>query len=194
MALEIEDEDFFVKLFGYENHDESRARWMQYYDTGDQDEQALWLGGHQDLSALSLLFSQPMASLQVRDYADDAQWRYVPYIPGAMIVNAGEIMRWRLSIGSVQPPADQRGHDRSAFFYFTVPNDKVVINTLLEESPVLCRAGVQKWFKEGEAPTSKEWCNNRIRVTGQKALFQNQNAALNREMERIGTVTTTWYR
>jgi isopenicillin N synthase-like dioxygenase len=201
IALEIEDEEFFVKLFSYENHDESWARWMQYYDDGDQGGQSLWLGGHQDLSALSLLFSQPMASLQVRDYEDDAQWRYVRHIPGAIIVNAGEPMKWwtgdhfKAAVHRVvQPPADQRGHDRSGFFYFTVPNDNVVINTLLEESPVLRRAGVQKWFKEGEAPTSKEWCNNRIRVTGQKALFQNKNADQNKEVEKIGTVETTWYR
>ncbi|CAL5875253.1 uncharacterized protein PFLUO_LOCUS9557 [Penicillium psychrofluorescens] len=205
IALEIADEDFFVKLFNYDKHDESWARWMQYYADNDDKADAtgdssLWLGGHQDLSALSLLFSQPMASLQVRDYEDDAQWKYVRHVSGAIIVNAGEIMMWwtgnyfKAAVHRViQPPSDQRGHNRSGFFYFAVPNDDVVINTLLEESPVLRAHVKQKWFPDGEAPTSKEWCNNRIRVTGQKALFQNQDAK-STEKQKIGTVMTTWYR
>jgi isopenicillin N synthase-like dioxygenase len=204
IALEIIDEEFFVKLFDYDKHDESWARWMQYYadktDTNDATGGSLWLGGHQDLSALSLLFSQPMASLQVRNYEDSAQWKYTRHVPGAIVVNAGEIMMWwtgdyfKAAVHRViQPPRDQRGHDRSGFYYFAVPNDDVVINTLLEESPVL-RANVkQKWFMEGEAPTSKEWCNNRIRVTGQKALFQKDDGK-NTEQEKIGSVVTTWYR
>lgn len=203
IALEIEDEDFFVKLHSYDKHDESWARWMEYYhddQPGQDNNNSLWLGGHQDMTALSLLFSQPMTTLQVRHYADESQWKYIPHIPGAIIVNAGEIMKWwtgdyfKAAVHRVvQPLSDQRGHDRSSFFYFVVPNDEVVINTLLEESPVLRRAGVKKWFKDAEAPTSKEWINNRIRVTGQKTLFKNSNDKKS-EDQRIGNVTTTWYR
>ena len=202
MALEIDDEEFFVKLFDYEKHDESWARWMEYYadklDT--ESDNSLWLGGHQDLSALSLLFSQPMTSLQVRDYQDEAQWKYVRHIPGAIIVNAGEPMMWwtgnhfKAAVHRVvQPPADQRGHDRSGVFYFAVPNDDVVINTLTEESPVLRKAGVKKWFGEGKAPTSKEWVNDRIRVTGRKAMFKDGDTKRSAQ-QKIGNVTTTWFR
>ncbi|KFZ15698.1 hypothetical protein V502_05441 [Pseudogymnoascus sp. VKM F-4520 (FW-2644)] len=203
MALEIEDEEFFVNAHSYEKHDESWARWMEYYMSeakGENRETSLLLGGHQDFSSLSLLFSQPMSSLQVRNYTDDAQWKYVKHIPGAMIVNAGEIMMWwtgdyfKAAVHRViEPPQDQRGFDRSGFFYFVVPNDDVVINTLLEESPVLRKAGINKWFKDDEAPTSKGWCNARIRATGQKTLFAN-TVAKNSEQEMIGGVTTTWYR
>lgn len=203
MALEIEDTEFFVKAHSYEQHDESWARWMEYYMSeadGVKEENSLLLGGHQDFGSLSLLFSQPMSSLQVRNYTDDAQWKYVKHIPGAIIVNAGEIMMWwtgdyfKAAVHRViEPPPDQRGYDRSGFFYFVVPNDDVVINTLVEESPVLRKAGVKKWFKEGEAPTSKGWCNARIRATGQKTLFTDGNAK-NSEKEKIGGVTTTWYR
>ncbi|KAH8898119.1 Clavaminate synthase-like protein [Thozetella sp. PMI_491] len=203
LALELESEDFFVKLHSYEKHDESWFRWMEYYDDNSISDEAgktPWLGGHQDLSGLSLLFSQPMATLQVRDYEDDAQWKYIRHIPGAIIVNAGEPMMWwtgdyfKAAVHRViQPPEDQRGHDRSSVFYFVVPNDDVVINTLLDESPVLQRAGVKKWFEDGKAPTSKEWVNNRIRVTGQKTLF-TEGEKQNSVQQKIGNVTTTWFR
>ena len=204
LALEIDDEEFLVKLHDYDTHDESWARWMEYYadKTGGPEGDDLWLVGHQDLSALSLLFSQPMTSLQVRDPDDDAQWKYIRHIPGAIIVNAGEPMMWwtgdyfKAAVHRVvQPPADQRGHDRSGVFYFVVPNDDVVINTLTDESPVLRKTGVKRWFEEGKAPTSKEWVNNRVRVTGQKALFRDGvEAGKNSEQQKIGNVTTTWFR
>lgn len=202
LALEIEHEDFFVKLHQYEKHDESWFRWMEYYDdnTSKTGKESLWLGGHQDLSGLSLLFSQPMSTLQVRDYEDDAQWKYIQHIPGAIIVNAGEPMMWwtgnyfKAAVHRViQPPDDQRGHNRSSVFYFVVPNDDVVINTLLDQSPVLQKAGVKKWFEDGKAPTSKEWVNNRIKVTGQKNFFENGETK-NSVQEKIGNVTTTWFR
>ena len=199
LALGMQSEDFFVKLHDYTKHDESWFRWMEYYDDKSPKD-AVWLGGHQDLSGLSLLFSQPMSTLQVRNYKDDAQWEYVRHIPGAIVVNAGEPMMWwtgnyfKAAVHRViPPPADQRGNDRSSVFYFVVPNDDIVINTLLEESPVLRKAGIKKWFEDGKAPTSKEWVNNRIRVTGQKALFQEGDKK-NSVEQKIGSVTTTWFR
>ncbi|KAH8699106.1 Clavaminate synthase-like protein [Talaromyces proteolyticus] len=204
IALEINDEDFFVKLHSYEKHDESWLRYMEYYDENPVNtangEKTLWLGGHQDLSALSLLFSQPMSSLQVRDYDDDSKWKYVAHTPGAIIVNAGEIVKWwtgdyfKAAIHRViEPPKDQRGHDRSSVFYFAVPNDDVVINTLLEESPVLRAAGVERAHRPEDAPTSKEWVNARVKMTGQKAAFAGESSG-GSVVEKVGKVTTTWFR
>lgn len=114
---------------------------MEYYDEFIDEEKmstnSLWLSGHQDLTSLSLLFSQPMTSLQVRDYDDSSEWKYVKHIPGAMIVNAGEVMLWctgnyfKAAIHRVhEPPQDQKGHNCCSVLYFCVPNDKTVINTL----------------------------------------------------------------
>lgn len=77
ISLELDDEDFFVKIHDYNMHDESWLRYMEYYDEHnekDGEEKTLWLAGHQDLSCLTLLFSQPMTSLQVRDYNEDSKW------------------------------------------------------------------------------------------------------------------------
>lgn len=206
IALKLDDEEFFVKAHSYDGHDETWLRYMQYYDDYTEEERKTtggqWLEGHRDLTALSFVFSQPMASLQVRDVDDNSEWKYVPHIPGAIIVNAGEIMQWwtgdyfKAAIHRVhEPPADQRGHDRSSVFYFMVPNDEVVINTLLDESPVLRAAGVSMAHKPEDAPTSKEWCNGRIKITRRSAaVWDNVKEGENKVTEKVGNVTTTWYR
>lgn len=77
IALELDDQDFFVKLHDYDAHDLSWLRWMEYYDEhneADPQERTLWLQGHQDLTCTTILFSQPMSSLQVRDYNDNSEW------------------------------------------------------------------------------------------------------------------------
>jgi isopenicillin N synthase-like dioxygenase len=81
IALKVEDEDCFVKMHDYNRHDETLLRYMEYFDEYTDEEKketkGLWLRGHQGLTSLSLLFSQPMASLQVRDYGDNAEWNFV---------------------------------------------------------------------------------------------------------------------
>jgi isopenicillin N synthase-like dioxygenase len=199
------DEDFFVKLHSYEGHDETWLRYMEYYDEYTEEEKkvtgGLWLTGHQDFTSLSILFSQPMSSLQVRDFDNDSEWRFVPYVPGAIIVNAGETFKWwtgdyfKAAIHRVvQPPEDQRGHNRCSVFYFCVPNDEVVINTLLDESPVLREAGVQRAHEPQNAPTSKAWSNGRIKITGRNAVWDGKTAGENMVVEKVGTVETRWFR
>lgn len=141
-----------------------------------------------------------MTSLQVRDY-ESTEWKYVQHIPGAIIVNAGETMKWwtgdyfKAAIHRVfQPPEDQQGRDRCSVFYFCVPNDDVVINTLLDRSPVLRDAGVAMAHEPGKAPTSKEWSNGRIAITGRNAVFDKTGDSTTVVAEKVGTVTTHWFK
>src|ERR1700733_14550660 len=80
IALQIQDEDFFVKLHSYDGHDETWLRYMEYYDEYTEAEKkvtgGLWLTGHQDFTSLSILFSQSMSSLQVRDYENNSEWKF----------------------------------------------------------------------------------------------------------------------
>jgi isopenicillin N synthase-like dioxygenase len=204
IALKLDDEKLLVKLHDYDNHDETWLRYMEYYDEYSAEERGvtkgLWLGGHQDFTSLSILFSQPMSSLQVRDYDSD-EWKYVKHVPGAVVVNAGEIMLWwtgnyfKAAIHRVvEPPEDQRGHNRSSVFYFCVPNDDVVINTLLDQSPVLREAGVQMAHEPENAPTSKEWSNGRIKITGRNAVWDKKGQTEKVTVEQVGKVTTKWFR
>jgi isopenicillin N synthase-like dioxygenase len=116
-----------------------------------------------------------------------------------MIINAGEIMQWftggffKAAIHRVvEPPSDQKGHDRCSVFYFVVPNKDVVINTILDQSPVLRQAGVTMAHKPGDAPTSEEWCTGRVKITGKGDKFDGKSGAA--EVEKVGKVTTTWFR
>ncbi|KAL7893032.1 Clavaminate synthase-like protein [Trichoderma sp. SZMC 28014] len=204
IALKLDDEMLFVKMHSYEGHDETWLRYMKYYDDYTEEEKkstgGLWMIGHQDFTSLSILFSQPMASLQVRDY-QSTEWKFVKHIPGAIIVNAGETMMWwtgnyfKAAIHRVfQPPQDQRGRERCSVFYFCVPNDEIVINTLLEQSPVLRDAGVEMAHELDKAPTSKEWSNGRIAITGRNAVWDKKGEDQNVTEEKVGSVTTRWFR
>jgi isopenicillin N synthase-like dioxygenase len=96
----------------------------------------------------------------------------------------------------VEPPADQTGHNISSVFYFCVPNDEVVINTLLEESPVLREAGIKMAHEPDNAPTSKEWSNGRIEITGRNNEWKDDLGTNfgNFVIEKVGKVTTRWFR
>ncbi|KIM95454.1 hypothetical protein OIDMADRAFT_45286 [Oidiodendron maius Zn] len=191
IALEIPDEDYFVKLHDYDGHDETWLRYMEYYDAYNDDERKetgnVWLGGHQDFTSISLLFSQPMSTLQVRDYNDDSERKFVKHVPGGLIVNMGEIFLWwtgnyfKAAIHRVvEPPSDQRGHDR------------IVINTLLEKSPILREAGVEMAHLPENAPTSKQWSSGRISITGRNAVFKGKETQAVVE-EKVGKVSTKWF-
>lgn len=91
-----------------------------------------------------------------------------------------------------EPPKDQRGHDRSSVFYFSVPNDDVVINTILDSSPVLRKAGVKMSHKPEDAPTSNEWVTERVKITGKNQDFDGKGG--NTIVEKVGKVTTKWFR
>ncbi|OAL25605.1 hypothetical protein AYO20_10380 [Fonsecaea nubica] len=184
-------EDFFVNLHRYEVHDDSWYRYMMYFHAHKAEDMqktgGVWLKGHCDFGSLTMLFSQPMASLQLMDHFT-GKWRWVPYVPGAIIVNAGEMMEWwtggyyKATIHRVcQPPADQRNQDRCGLFYFVVPNDDVKINTLLDESSVLRDAGVQRKFEPGTEPTSKLYRSARISAYGQTEVFKGKGQGIQEE-------------
>lgn len=95
-ALELPSEEYLVDRHRFERFDESWMRYMAYYDEHSEDDlkktKGVWLMGHADFGSLTLLFSQPMSSLQVRQA--DGTWKWVRHVPGAIVVNAGEMMQF----------------------------------------------------------------------------------------------------
>ncbi|KAH6999406.1 Clavaminate synthase-like protein [Ilyonectria destructans] len=200
LSLEL-PEDFFTKLHKYETFDESWFRYMMYFHGHHADDMVktggVWLKGHCDFGSLTLLFSQPMVSLQLMDHKTK-DWRWIKYVPGAIVVNAGEMFEWwtggyyKATIHRVcQPPKDQRNQDRCGLFYFVVPNEEVKINTLLEDSPVLRAAGVERRFEPGTEPTSAQYRAARIGAYGTSALFTKKGSGVQEEV--VGGVTTKHY-
>ncbi|KXH52182.1 hypothetical protein CNYM01_00513 [Colletotrichum nymphaeae SA-01] len=105
----------------------------------------LWLGGHTDLGSFTFLFSQPVSSLQILLPADD--WKWVRYVPGALIVNTGEALElltgglFRATVHRVvKPPPDQERAKRLGIIYFARPRDDQQLHPL--DSPLLRRLGI----------------------------------------------------
>jgi hypothetical protein len=63
-----------------------------------------------------------------------------------------------------------------------VPNDKVKVNTLLDESPVLREAGVERRFEPGEEPTSGMYRAARIGAYGTTAVFTKKASGVQEEV------------
>ncbi|EXJ66710.1 uncharacterized protein A1O5_10382 [Cladophialophora psammophila CBS 110553] len=180
--------NFFIENHNYETFDESWFRYMMYfhdYNPSDIEKTGgVWLKGHCDFGSVTMLFSQPMASLQPMNHFT-GKWRWVPYKPGAIVINADEMMEWwaggyyKATIHRVcQPPADQRTQNRCGLFYFVVPNEETKVNTLLEESPVLRAAGVERRFEPGTEPTSAMYRGARIGAYGTSSLFQGKGSGV----------------
>lgn len=111
----------------------------------------LYLGGHTDWGSFTLLFSQPVSALQIR--TSSAEWKWVKYIPEALIVNVGEALElltgglFRASIHRVvKPPADQERAKRIGVVYFARPSNSQRLEPI--DSPLLRKLGIDRPLHE----------------------------------------------
>ncbi|ESK88672.1 hypothetical protein Moror_3075 [Moniliophthora roreri MCA 2997] len=173
IGLEL-PENTFVDMHDFASDGESYVRFMKYYPRSEEDEiksNNLWLKGHTDIGSLTLLYSQPVAALQILGV--DNRWRWVRHIENAIIINLGDALEF-LSGGYykatihrvVQPPSDQRNVTRLGACYFNIPDGHVKLAPLTN-SPVLQRVGVQQRFgSDDNAPTMEEWRRGRVAAYG----------------------------
>ncbi|EIW75982.1 Clavaminate synthase-like protein [Coniophora puteana RWD-64-598 SS2] len=178
IALSLElPEDTLVNKHRFEGIGESCFRTLKYFRRSPEDEEksnGVWLKGHTDIGSLSVLWSQPVTALQI--LSAEGKWQWVRHIDNAVVVNTGDMLNF-LTGGFikptihrvVQPPEDQRAYDRLGLFYFSMPEDAVVLKPL-SGSPVLEKAGAQSEFQEGEAPTVEAWRISRTITYGRTQL------------------------
>ncbi|KAI0783196.1 Clavaminate synthase-like protein [Abortiporus biennis] len=177
IGLEL-PEDTFVNHHGFEAVGETYVRFMKYYPRSEEEEQKtnqVWLKGHTDFGSITILWSQPVSSLQI--LSKDGKWRFIKHIDNALVINAGDALEF-LSGGYykatihrvIQPPKDQRGHTRVGAFYFVMPDDDVKLIPLEKESPVLQRVGVERRCKDEDAPTTEQWRKGRTKAYGKSNL------------------------
>jgi len=187
-------EDTFIPLHDFDAVGDTFLRFMKYYPRTDDDEQKsknVWLKGHTDFTTISILWSQPIASLQI--VCPDGKWRYVKHTPNALVINAGDSLSfltggfYRPTIHRVvQPPPSQRGRERLGVFYFAVPNDDVVLRPL---------PGSPEWpaedrrFKDEDAPTAEEYRKGRIMAYGNSETKRDGQV----EVQMIGKVLVKHY-
>ncbi|KAJ3774622.1 Clavaminate synthase-like protein [Lentinula raphanica] len=186
LALGLElPEDTLVNLHKWESQSETYVRFMKYYPRPSEDEEktnGVWLKGHTDFGTISILYSQPVAALQI--LTRDSEWKWVEHIENAIVVNAGDAMEflsggyYRATIHRVvQPPPDQRQYTRLGIFYFCMTDDDVRLVPLVA-SPLLQRVGFKRWFeKDEDAPLMSEWRKARTSAYGQTALLKSNTEA-----------------
>ncbi|KDN53151.1 Clavaminate synthase-like protein [Tilletiaria anomala UBC 951] len=182
-------------------------RYAAYHTPSKEDDQALGgvrLQGHTDFNAVSILWSQPITSLEV--LMPSNEWKLVKHIDNALVINLGDCLQF-LSGGYLKqtihrviaPPEDQAHYTRLGIFYFAFTNADVPLEPLLE-SPVVRQAlseraeGPDFWAenrKTGERiPTAGEWESLRVRAYGQQGTKKREDG---HETEKIGGVEVTLY-
>jgi len=190
LALGLElPEDTLVNNHGYDAAGETYVRFMKYYPRSEEEEtktKNVWLKGHTDFGSVTILWSQPVAALQI--LSPDGKWRWLKHIPNALVVNAGDALEF-LSGGFykatihrvVQPPPDQREYTRLGVFYFALPDDNVRL-VPISSSPVLQRVGVQRRCADEDAPSMEEWRKARTSAYGKSDLKEGEKKGVLEEV------------
>lgn len=190
LALGLElPEETLVNLHNYEDRNNSYCRFMTYYPRPQEEEEQtenVWLKGHEDQTTLTVLYSQPISALQIRD--TDEKWRWVRHMDNALVINCGGALHM-LSGGYyksaihrvVQPPRDQRGHKRLGVFYFCYADDDVSLEPL-SASPLLQRVGIRRRAEEGKAPLIAAWRKAWISAYGTSDLKKSSEEGVEEEL------------
>lgn len=105
----------------------------------------LAIGSHTDFGSLSFLHNR-LGGLQVLPPGSES-WQYVKPIPRHAICNVGDALAL-LSGGILRsnlhrvmpPPGPQAGIERYSLVYFTRPGNSIILNALVNESPLIAEA------------------------------------------------------
>ncbi|KAJ5798620.1 gibberellin 3-beta hydroxylase [Penicillium pulvis] len=138
----------------------------------EEASKGLRMHGHTDFGLTTLLFSVPISCLQI--WGRDEKWYYVPYKPGALVVNIGDTLEivsgghFKATRHRVfKPPVDQIHEERLSLVLFNSSVGDLRM-TPAQESPLIQREGcieeqgVYKEFKKLTSqgrlvPTNRQW-------------------------------------
>ncbi|KAJ5949756.1 gibberellin 3-beta hydroxylase [Penicillium verhagenii] len=138
----------------------------------EEASKGLRMHGHTDFGLTTLLFSVPISCLQI--WGRDENWYYVPYKPGALVINIGDTLEivsgghFKATRHRVfKPPVDQIHEERLSLVLFNSSVGDLRM-TPARDSPLIQREGcveeqgVYKEFKnltsQGQlVPTNRQW-------------------------------------
>jgi len=175
IVLEL-PEDHFLKTHEYDQLSDCHLRWMKYHKKTAEENSKIdnvWVKGHTDFGSLTLLFRQPVASLQVRT-PDGKGWKWVKPYPESITVNLADVLQFitngflKSSIHRVvAPPPDQANVDRHGVLYFVRPRSDLRLNPV--HSKVMERLGYDKVVDEKAIGlTAGEWVKARVKNNVEK--------------------------
>ncbi|KAH6689467.1 hypothetical protein F5X68DRAFT_253818 [Plectosphaerella plurivora] len=153
---------------GYFRH----ALFRPVQKSTEEASKGLRMHGHTDFGLTTLLFSVPISCLQI--WGRDERWYYVPYKPGALVINIGDTLEivsgghFKATRHRVfKPPVDQLQQERLSLVLFNSSVGDLRMGPAVE-SPLIQREGcvedqgVYSEFKRrtdgGQlVPTNKQW-------------------------------------
>lgn len=160
----------------YVNSGHGFGRFMMYHSMKPEDEKKVdkqVLRGHSDGTGFTFITSQPILSLQIRDYYS-GEWKYVGHTPNGLIVNIGDAMEFitggyfKSSIHRVvSPPDDQKQFKRLVIIYFCDPKYPAILDPDALNSPKLKRLGHIKPAEWDKIDFAK-WDDEKGRLFGKK--------------------------
>lgn len=170
LVLEL-PEDYFLQTHEYDQLSDCHLRYMKYHKKTAQENAEIdnvWIKGHTDFGSLTLLFRQPIASLQVRT-TDGKGWKWVKPYPESITVNLADVLTFltnnflKSSVHRVvAPPPDQANVDRHGVLYFVRPRSDLRLEPV--QSKVLERLGYDKLMDEKAVGlTAGDWVKARVK-------------------------------
>ncbi|PCH36929.1 Clavaminate synthase-like protein [Wolfiporia cocos MD-104 SS10] len=180
LALGMElPEETFVEQHPYLGDSGTYFRFMKYWPRSKEDElktNNVWLKGHTDSGTITMLWSQPVAALQIM--SPDGKWRISRFHARGQCGRCYGVMSggfYKATIHRVvQPPKDQHGLTRLGIFYFCYPNDDVLLLPRIE-SPIFKSRELIRRYAGADAPTMGLWRRSRTAAYGQKQLPKKDN-------------------
>ncbi|CAG8900045.1 unnamed protein product [Penicillium egyptiacum] len=145
---------------------------VQSHGCPTEASKGLRMHGHTDFGLTTLLFSVPISCLQI--WGRDEKWYYVPYKPGALVINIGDTLEivsgghFKATRHRVfKPPVDQLQQERLSLVLFNSSVGDLRMGPATD-SPLIQRVGcveeqgVYKEFKnltsQGKlVPTNDQW-------------------------------------
>lgn len=179
--FKVIDKDIFNSGGGF-------GRFIFYHEVDDKYNMSTnktWLRGHTDASALTFIISQPILSLQIKEY-NTPQWKYVTHTPNALIVNIGDAFQqltggyFKSTIHRVlTPPEEQKKYKRNTVIYFCDPSLTTYVDPEALQSPKLNRLKIMS-PPGSQKITFSEWDEAKGKF------FNTRNATQNRVLNILG--------
>ncbi|GAW23073.1 hypothetical protein ANO14919_126230 [Xylariales sp. No.14919] len=138
----------------------------------EEASKGLRMHGHTDFGLTTLLFSVPISCLQI--WGRDEKWYYVPYKPGALVINIGDTLEivsgghFKATRHRVfKPPVDQLQSERLSLVLFNssvgdMPMSPATDSPLIQREGCIEEQGIYKEYKKQMAsgrpvPTNRQW-------------------------------------